>query len=78
MKTRHMEAFLNSRMTTEPTRARPREMTAVSVHSRRRAFLYSRLARVQGMTATESRTNVTGLSVAVAMGTGKEPKTIDA
>ena len=54
MKTRHVEALLNSRMTTESTRARSRGMTAVSIQSRSRAFLYSRLARVQGMTTTKS------------------------
>ena len=78
MKTRNVEAFLNSRMTTESTRTGPCDMTAVSIHSRSRTSLYSRLAGVQGMAATESRTNVTSLSLAVAMGTGEKPKTIDA
>lgn len=78
MKTRHVETFLNSRMATESTGARPCDMTAVSIHSGSRTFLYSRLAGVQGMAATESGTNVTSLPLAVAMGTGEKPKTIDA
>lgn len=78
MKTRHVEAFLNSWMTTESTGARPCDMTAVSIHSGSRAFLYSRLAGVQGMAATESGTNVTSLPLVVSMGTGEKPKTIDA
>lgn len=65
-------------MTTESTGARPREMTAVSIHSGSRTSLYSRLAGVQGMAATESGTYVTSLALAVAMGTGEKPKTIDA
>lgn len=77
-KTRHVEAFLNSRMTTESTGARPCDMTAVSIHSGSRTSLHSRLAGVQGMAATESGTNVTSLPLAVAMGTGEKPKAIDA
>lgn len=53
-------------------------MTAVSTQSGSHTFLYSRLAGVQRMAATESGTNVTSLPIAVTMGTGEKPKTIDA
>ena len=74
--TGHMEAFLNPRMATESSSARPCSMAAFSVHSRTRASLYSRLTCVQRMTATESRTDIAGPSLTVAMGTGEEPKTL--